>query len=265
MHTLERDTLYHGVTHVHVEKEVIYESIDGMKTIIPYSSDWNKLLVQVSGGLDSTLMLYLTLKAFKRLNSKVLIQPLSLEVPTKAKNLSSVRAVLQKMQELIDYEYLLPNLEVQMPLDHAGIDKKDRFFKDTIRNLFKTDSVSFEFNGNTKNPPEQARSFFPHDEFRELKRDHRSTIYNIAVSASPHALNNKKGIVYLYKKEGLLDELAPLTVSCDINLDEAEQRHLPIPCDHCWWCYERRWGFTANGFTNEEFDRKYKGHFVDLF
>ncbi len=263
MHTLERDTLYHGTTHVHVEKEVVYDSTDGMRTVIPYNSDWKKLLIQASGGLDSTLMLYLTLKTFKELNSKVFIQPFSMEIPTKAKNLSSVRAVLQKVRELIDYEYLLPGLEVQMPMDHTEKGKKDRFFNDTIVNLFETDAVSFEFNGDTKNPSEEARRFFPNDEFREFKRDHRTTIYNATISASPHAFNDKKGIVFLYKKEGVLDELAPLTISCDINLAEAERRHLSIPCDHCWWCYERRWGFTSNGITNEEFEQKYKGHFVD--
>jgi 7-cyano-7-deazaguanine synthase in queuosine biosynthesis len=116
-----------------------------------------------------------------------------------------------------------------------------------ISDLFRSEKFNFEFNGNTRNPPAEVRSKFRDNSARELIRDNRTTIYNGKWSASPHSFNDKSGIVYLYKKEGVLDELSSLTISCDINIDELEERGMPMePCHECWWCRERQWGFEAN-------------------
>ncbi len=243
--SLFRDTKNHGPRQVHAVDEYVYDSVDGLKTIIPYSPSWNTLLVQASGGLDSSLLLYLTARAFKEMNLSVKILPLSLEIPTKAKNLSSARAIIKKVQELVGYEHLLPGHEVIMPLDKCEPPHKNQFFNDVVVKTFEN-GVNFEFNGNTLNPPEEARKHFPNDDLREIERDNRTTVYNAVVSASPHAFNNKKGIVYLYKKFGILEDLASLTLSCDMDLSEVKRRKLDIPCGHCWWCHERAWGFSAN-------------------
>ncbi len=241
-----RETLNYGPQEVLVSQEIEIPSINGLKTVIPYSDQWKKLIVQVSGGLDSALLLYLTAKTFKQIDSKTKIIPLSLEVPNKVKNLSSARKVIQAVRDTVQYEHLEKGIEVLMPEEKAHPDHKNKFFVDTLVRIRNEQGIDFEFNGNTKNPPENVRKFFRDDEFRELKRDNRSTIYNWKCSASPHSFNDKSGIVNLYKENKILESIAAHTLSCDINLDEKIKRNLPTPCGDCWWCHERAWGFEAN-------------------
>jgi 7-cyano-7-deazaguanine synthase in queuosine biosynthesis len=247
---LYRNIRHYGPTEVHAEMEFVHNSVDGMSTIIPYNPSWNKVLVQVSGGLDSALMLYLFAKNLAEQNSKVKIQPLSFEVSSKAKTLATARAVIRRVKTLTNYQHLLDGIEVVIPIEQAIPPYKDAFFLSTIQKIFSTEQISFELNGNNKNPPEEVRVDFRDDEWRQLSRDNRTTIYNSPFSASPHAFNNKKGIVYLYKTENILHELAALTLSCDEDLDIIERFKLPVPCKKCWWCCERAWGFAANNLVD---------------
>lgn len=242
----ERETTHWGVTKVEVEKEFNFDSHSSMRTTIPYSSQWSYLFVQVSGGIDSALMLYLTAKVFRQVGSKQPIIPISLEVPTKAKSLKSARAVITKVRELTGYEYLRPGLEFHIPPTRSYNPFKNRFFSDTVLRMFENFPNSFEFNGNTLNPPFNIRQHFPDDDCRQMDRDFRTTIYNSPRSAAPHAMNDKSGIVALYKKEGILTELAPLTLSCDRDMADIDDFSLSIPCGDCWWCHERAWGFSSN-------------------
>lgn len=255
---LVRDTKHYGVVEVCADTEVIYETCDGMSTIIPYSDNWDKVLVQVSGGLDSGLMLFLIVKTLKEKNSKAKVVPISFEVPTKAKNLESARAIISKVKSLLGSELFLDSLEVHIPIEHCDIDRKDAFFKDTLFKIKQELGISFEFNGNTKNPPEGIRRDFRDDQDRQFGRDDRKSIYNAPKSASPHALVTKKGIVYLYKKLNILNELAPLTLSCDMDITEIKERNLPVPCGECWWCRERQWGFDSNNEIDPAIQLKIK-------
>lgn len=241
-----KETLHYGPQEISADQEIEFASVDGMKTIIPYSRDWQNLIVQVSGGLDSALLLFLTAKALNELGSTTRITPLSLEVPTKVKNLASARKVIDTVAGITGYPYLQKGVEVIMPKEEAHPDRKNKFFSQVVQNLMRDLGGDFEFNGNTKNPPESVRQEFRDDEWREMTRDDRTTIYNWKSSASPHAFNDKRGIVFLYKKFGIVEALATHTLSCDIDLDEKIERNLPTPCGECWWCRERAWGFASN-------------------
>jgi len=53
----------------------------------------------------------------------------------------------------------------------------------------------------------------------------------------------------LYKTHGLIDELFPLTVSCDADLAQVVDGK--FPCEtKCWWCAERAWALKINGVTH---------------
>jgi hypothetical protein len=250
---LRRPTLHYGEQDLDIVTEISHDSRDGMKTVIPYNPSWAQIFIQVSGGIDSALLLYLACKSFKEIRAKVRIVPVSIEVPTKAKSLGSARAVIGKVRELVGYEYLGPGLEYHIPPEQCKNPHKDMFFNQTLARLLENFPNSFEMNGNTKNPPEHVRVGFPNDEFRQKVRDSRTTIYNTPKSASPHAMNDKSGIVALYHKEGIVDDLAPLTLSCDMDRAEIERRSLGLPCGHCWWCHERAWGFSSNNLTDPSF------------
>jgi hypothetical protein len=245
-----KETFYRGKQDIDIEEEIFFENKFGTKTIIPFNSKWKRIVLQASGGLDSSLLLFLTAKAFKEKGAAVEIFPLSLEIPTKAKNLESARRIIATVKKLTGYEHLKDGIEVVMPLEEAMPPKKNEFFNNTIIELFREYKFNMEFNGNTRNPPEEDRVFFPNDNFRELHRDDRTTIYNSDLSVSPHSYVSKKGIVSQYIKYNLLEDLAVHTVSCDMNLEDLERRGLGFPCMQCWWCYERKWGFDSNNIKD---------------
>lgn len=243
---LIRETMYYGETEINASHEVVYKSLGEMCTIIPIDPSWKRVLIQVSGGLDSALLLYFVAKTFQDYGIKAEIIPLSLEVPTKAKTLGSARNVINEVRTLLKSQQIRNGIEVSIPVDLCKPPYKNKFFMNTVAEVIQRENIDFEMNGNTKNPPFEDRRHFRDDEHRELLRDARTTIYNSPRSASPHAFNDKKGIIHLYQKENLLNRLAPLTLSCDLELEEIQRRGLSIPCGDCWWCHERAWGFKAN-------------------
>ena len=182
---------------INADFEVSYTTSSGNSTIIPMSHTWTHIAVQVSGGLDSTMLLYLTAKTIKDYNLTTKIIPVSIEVPNKAKNLESSRNVIKQISALLDFNQWGNILEYIMPVESAEPPLKDIFFRKIMADLLRSNIAQFEFNGNTKNPPGAIRRHFKNDLYRQLTRDDRQTIYNWSDSASPHAFMDKKDIVEL--------------------------------------------------------------------
>lgn len=239
-----------GLIDIDIDYEIEYKVSSGNSTIIPLNSKWNSVIIQISGGLDSAILTYLTAKSILDNKLDIKIRPYSVEVPSKVKSLSSSRNVVKKITELLDFHQWLPSEEFYMPLELSYPPNKDKQFFMFLSTILNDGESQFEFNGNTKNPPEHIRSTFKNDEYRQFSRDNRTTIYNGPRSASPHAMMDKKDIVELYVQHNVLDSLAPLTLSCDENADKIARKNLPIPCQQCWWCSERAWGLQANNITH---------------
>lgn len=229
-----------------IEEEFTADS--GSSTIIPLSEEWGTVGIQVSGGLDSALLLFLTTKAIQKNNLNLKIQPISVFIPSKVKNIASTEAIIDKIRELTGADFINDGLIFDMPVEetstHDG--KKDGYFVNMIRNLFHQGKIGFEYNGNTKNPPDEARVGWKNDEHRQKNRDSASSIYNTPHSASPHYNMNKSDIINLYLKHGIFDDITPLTCSCDENVDVVHELETNVPCGSCWWCEERAWGFESN-------------------
>jgi hypothetical protein len=236
-----------------IEFEEHWKVSSGAATIIPMNSAWKAIAIQVSGGLDSTILLYLTVKTIQKYNLDIKIFPVSLEIYNKAKNLGSSRAVIAKVQELTGFTNWGEIVEVIGDETNWRDQGKADFFSQVLRDLFKRELIDFEFKGVTKNPPLEESKDFKYNEFRQFDRDNPTTIYNSRHNASPHAFMNKKDIVELYIKHGVLDELAALTLSCDENLDIIIRNGWDVPCGTCWWCCERRWGLESNGLVYEDY------------
>lgn len=233
---------------IYADREIEFAADSGNSTVIPLGADWKQVGIQVSGGLDSALLLYLTTKAIQETGMDIRIQPISVFIPTKVKNIAATDAIIEKVRELTDADFINDGLVFNMPMEetstHDG--KKDGFFINCIRQLFMDGTIQFEYNGNTKNPPLNVRTNWKNDEFRQKNRDNATSIYNTSHSASPHYGVDKSDIVNLYIKHNLLDTLAPLTVSCDENIDTVNELKTTVPCGTCWWCRERYYGFESN-------------------
>jgi len=245
---------HNKIIQIEIDEEFKYTSEFGNSSIIPFNKDWKTLAIQISGGLDSALLLYLTAKTIKENNYSTKILPLHFHIPTKP----PVKAleIINTVEKLLNVNFILPAKEIHIPYElctphaiEAGKGKK-QFIQKEIGIMEKNNFFDFEFNGNTKNPPSQYRDKFKNDEFREIGRDNPKTIYNGKYTASPHAFIDKSDVVNLYKKFNLLETLAPLTNSCDNFLEIIEKRDYDIPCKNCWWCDERAYGFKMNGILD---------------
>jgi 7-cyano-7-deazaguanine synthase in queuosine biosynthesis len=239
--------------HPNVEFEEMWEVSDGSATIIPMNSKWKAIGVQVSGGLDSAVLLYLTVKTIQKHNLDVKVVPISLEIYNKAKNLESSRAVIQKVKDITGFKNWGESVEAIGKPSQAEFIGKNSFFSSVINTLFLKKAIDFEINGVTKNPPLEVCKDFKFNEYREFARDNPRTIYNGMRNASPHAFVDKKGIVEHYINHNLVDEIIPLTLSCDEKLDIIIKNDWPIPCGTCWWCRERRWGLESHNLDYQKY------------
>lgn len=233
---------------IDIDVEEYFTADSGHSTIIPLSNKWKTLGIQVSGGLDSALLLYLSTIAIQKYNFNIKIQPISIYIPTKAKNIVSTNSIITKIRELTNASFINDGLILNMPLSEAtSIDnKKNNFFLSQIRMLLDQDIINFDFNGNTMNPPESKRKYFKYDEFRQKNRDNAQSIYNYYTSASPHYMMDKADIINLYLKHNVFKDISPITISCDENINTIHKHQLSVPCGQCWWCCERKYGHDAN-------------------
>jgi 7-cyano-7-deazaguanine synthase in queuosine biosynthesis len=216
------------------------------RVIIPLDSEWENLAIQLSGGVDSALLTYLTAMTIKEHGLKTKIRTLSCDVGNKPDYLPTARRVREKLKELTPwfnqwaepYEYKIPLRESKNPMKlYASVNH--------IKALMAVKHIDYEYNGVTKNPPDDERTDFFDDEYRQTVRDNPESIYSGPRSARPLAFCDKRGVVELYKKYGLIESLFTLTLSCDVNKENIVDGK--IPCGNCWWCSERQWGLRVNG------------------
>lgn len=238
-----------------------YTAISGASSFVPINSSWTNLGVQISGGMDSALLLYLTAKTVKDNNYNVSIRPIHFDIPSKLP--VQPFAIIDKIEELLDFKFG-DVLKYDIPLEQctkeavlAGRGKKEFIIK-TIREILMDNTIDFEFNGNTKNPPHEFRKKFKNNDYREKNRDRTDTIYKGPKNASPHSFLDKADIVNLYMKYDLVDTLLPLTCSCDNWAETIKEKKLDVPCGQCWWCDERAYGFRQNNIIDPTPIKRYQ-------
>ena len=76
--------------------EVEFKADSGSSTIVPLGKNWHTVGIQVSGGLDSALLLFLTAKSIQQTGLDINIQPISVFIPTKVKNIAATDAIIDK-------------------------------------------------------------------------------------------------------------------------------------------------------------------------
>ena len=111
---------------------------------------------------------------------------------------------------------------------------KEEFNKDAAANK-GTNSIKFQSSGNQnwlmKTKWGRTRIGLPETSFDFLPWEYWEK--------KPFLGMDKKDIARLYEEEGILDDLFPLTRSCE-NDDT-----LDYHCGYCWWCDERKWAFNG--------------------
>ena len=161
------------------------------------------------------------------------------------------QATYPKAQDMIDNDprYKTCNL-TQMSKINQLDEGNERFMKQW--------PGCIRLDGMTANPPKEVRLKFadhmkkahPNLNFREreilrvqgeLRRDNPNKpelTYNVY---QPFVNVNKKFVADIFKQEGLLEELYPITRSCVGGANQTN--NFKEWCWQCFWCFEKAWAF----------------------
>ncbi len=212
---------------------------------------FKKIGVNLSGGADSAILFYMVceyLKANNRLDTKVSIMSCANDL----KHRWNVR----KAADVINYT--IDKLDFN-PVDiHYSYyrDKQDvKYFHEVELQLFADKRVDLIISGITANPQVAASVENSRGELVEMsdgalpvrdatdvtERHHSGAGHDFY---TPFVNVDKRFVAAMYNHYGVLDELFPLTRSCEaIPRVDFDPDFENSPCGTCWWCRERKWAF----------------------
>ena len=203
--------------------------------VINIPNDKTRVGLRISGGADSSLLAYMMAIYKRDYRPDILLFPMSVVNPLKPYQAIFAQGALDKITELtgVKFEQLDAYYsEYKEPYDFLAVQKKayDEWF--SKRNL------QTHVMGETINPPiEEELAEFPNTVGRDPTRDNLVTDPNILRHRVIRNCN-KKAIAELYRHFGILEDLYPITRSCEMNIHDFSQH-----CGICWFCKERFWGF----------------------
>lgn len=205
----------------------------------------------MSGGADSSLMCYILADTIKKHNLKTEIYPITAEFLQRPYNLRCAYDVVKKVSDLTGFQFNLHNCFI-IPNHREPVTDDQKVvimgnYTRTYANCFRFKTI---FNGLTANPPEEDVEDTPFAK-RQKCRDNeewRKEQQSKDGLTVPFINVDKRVISTLYKKFNLLENLLPLTRSCEAELEETH--YFTKDCfdfkpkgEECWWCKERAYGF----------------------
>jgi 7-cyano-7-deazaguanine synthase in queuosine biosynthesis len=185
----------------------------------------------LSGGADSAILAFILMKYS--------VAPIHFfTLGSQSKNFVSIKHSTRVIQKCIE---LTNNLNITHHVEYTREQERDPFLK------FLTDKVDLGivqvmYTVTTNTPPAGVM-----DQFTErissdilLRRNPKIPKSNFSHNKKlyhPFINLDKQYIKYLYEHFNVLDDLFPLTRSCE-SLTEFSKH-----CGSCWWCNERKWAF----------------------
>jgi 7-cyano-7-deazaguanine synthase in queuosine biosynthesis len=179
--------------------------------------------ISVSGGADSAVLLYFLLKhSTDRLHIFTLADG--------TKNITGAKAAMNVVYECAR---LTGNYNFEHHIDYSP-DYIDTYVERLPFEYLDKNEFNVLYAGITNVPPVEERNEF-YGNFYE------DTRYNF--SYIPWTNYDKKKIAEIYREYELLDNLFPVTRSCEWNEFVSSKDPGMDHCGECWWCNERQWAF----------------------
>lgn len=196
-----------------------------------FPSSYKNIGVQISGGADSALILYLLTKMVIDRNQEndVKIWPTvgyDVDEPHNPTYLIASE-IIENVKSTLKTDCIQP-LHISPYIQIADKDSHLRAGRLYLKHHRKCETVVI---GTSQGMPNNERD--TEDELVGIKLIEKANEYTDCL---PWAAVNKKFISYQYKKFRL-DSLSKITRSCVINAT--------TPCKKCWWCKERYWAFGS--------------------
>ena len=197
--------------------------------------------IMLSGGIDSAILLYYLMK--HSLYKTIHIYTTGSNQKYRRNSIIAPR-VVEKCIQLTGNNKVVHHINY----DEAATDSSMCIApqKDIDNSL-----INIVYDGTTMNPPDDVASkFVPEFDFDSARRDSGDNIlfHSNDKFYMPWANTDKRGVAQMYREENLIDNLLPVTRSCEYdptceyfdNIKDPGLEH----CGECWWCKEREWGFN---------------------
>lgn len=204
-----------------------------------------KIAVSVSGGADSTILLYILCKHIKENNLDITILPTTAVVLAKPIMVEGAFRVVNKIRELFnhDIDFLLDN-----HMFYTGLKSTEYNIRHDVT-LLDEGVVDMIISGTTTFPPEDISKKLG---MWENRPQYRAVDLNVSVHDQidenhtvykPFTFVDKRFVAEMYEQFGVMDTLYPITRSCIKSFSQT--RGWSKPCGKCHWCVERKWAFGS--------------------
>lgn len=185
--------------------------------------------LKISGGADSAILAYILALYKKEYRPDLIIHTVTNVAELNPFQEEFSNQVLTKITELTGVTW--GNRYINH-ISNENATKEQTKFTTRLRNV---DAFKYIFYGETKNPPIKLDTVYE----APLGRDGENQPTRFKLCFVPFKNINKKGIKELYDHLGVLEEIFPLTRSCEYFPTTDFSKH----CEKCWFCAERYWGF----------------------
>jgi len=234
-----------------MNKKII--SAANQETYIFLPKQFKKVLLNLSGGTDSAMLLWQLLKYLREEN--IILEELralsgvDLYRPTSEWNANEIFLAIKEEfpEQNLTHEIFRYWKEGEKRKYHIAHETK----------LRKEENFYCLFHGRTANPPEKEQKkifgmWENNSRPAEREADIVKEIHNLETRdkklcflSVPWNTVDKKFIAQLYHEEPFMkNEVFPLTASC-ISADKLLTEYWTKPCKECWWCKEKKWAFNA--------------------
>jgi len=217
-------------------REMIITTSQG-DVVIDMPDNKTRIGIRISGGADSSLLAYMMAVYKRDYRPDIDLFPMTVVHPLKTYQAIFAQGALNKITELtgVKFEQLDAYYsEYKEPYDF--LDQQRMASED----WHDKRNIHAHVMGETINPPIEAElaefGFVPNGG-RDPSRDNLVNDPNVLKQRIIRNLN-KKAIAELYRHFGILEDLFPITRSCEKNTDDFSEH-----CGRCWFCKERFWGF----------------------
>ncbi len=235
----------------------------------------NKIIVSLSGGLDSASLMYLIATHFPKIeiypfNSKDEDGPLDTKSAIKIHKFLQNKFPDGKINdlELFDVKTSDPKWikiaqeAMDSPKGKIIINGKTETIWRTVKGASKAIqcrhiriNLTKKYNtvvatGMSQNPPIKEMKELGFYDVAERKRDPDKTSnlsFMDGITYTPYIFVDKKFVADIYIKNNLMEELYPLTKSCAWGISDGNINY-PDPCGKCFWCNEKKWAFNRKNY-----------------
>jgi|TARA_R110001606_G_scaffold135304_2_gene272260 tRNA(Ile)-lysidine synthase TilS/MesJ len=202
-------------------------------------SSITRIGLKISGGADSALVAYMLAKYSEAERPDLKIYPITGVSEQKPFQAIFSKKVITKIESLVNYTF---DTHITGPVRSDTNYVKDQ--ETLVINAYKSYGLQAHYAGITANPSaEQAPELVDPSEFNsewynDRRRGKEKKPYTNGPSTRPLINTDKKGVYEHYVTLGILEEIFPLTRSCEIHTTDFTHH-----CGECWFCKERYWGF----------------------